>query len=73
MQREHHRDTRHVGALVNVNLARVQTPPELLAAHAQALACLFIDSPIPLLLRAQLADFDVGSSSHCKRSLESAT
>src|SRR5580692_2894504 len=69
MEREHHRNARHVGAIVNVDLARVQTPLELLAAHAQALACLFIYSLIPLL-GAQLADLVVSSGSHCKHSLE---
>jgi hypothetical protein len=44
MEREHHRDARHVVAIVNVDLARVQAPLELLAAHAQALARLFIDA-----------------------------
>ncbi len=68
MEREHHRNARHVGAIVNVDLARAQTLLELLAAHAQALACLFIYSLVPFL-RAQLADFIVGSGSHCKRSL----
>jgi len=46
---EHHRDARDGRAIVDVDLARVQTPLELLAAHTQPLARLFIDSLIPLL------------------------
>jgi hypothetical protein len=45
--REHHRDARDGGAVVYVDLTRTQAPLELLAAHAQVLACLFIDSLRP--------------------------
>lgn len=38
VEREHHRDARHGRAVVYVDLARFQTPLELLATHTQVLA-----------------------------------
>jgi hypothetical protein len=76
IRREHHRKARDGGAVVYFDLTRTQASLELLAAHAQVLACLFIDSLHPFL-GVQLTDLIVSSGSHWEapwrsRSRESA-